>query len=211
MLRPGAAAGGPGVILVPGRRLGGPVVCGGFLEVVASSARPGRTASRRAPHEVRPDSGAATGEYGRPGTNRSELRSPRPWTWQNNRSSLVGASGRGQCEPEERIRAGVERLVELDPEAGQQARRPTSGPIDALAHGQRPFLTCFVTRRLEASRTAVSQGPGYGSASTARAGTSTRSRGADSLPRSSGQARLEASGERAGDRDQRTRATTPRR
>jgi hypothetical protein len=63
------------------------------VTAVVSSAGPRRTASRTAVHDVRPVSSAATIEYGQPGISWAWLRA-RPWTWQNNRSGLVTASGR---------------------------------------------------------------------------------------------------------------------
>ena len=63
------------------------------VTAVASSAGPSRTASNTAVQELRPVSRAATNEYGQPGII-CACPFPRPWTWQNSRSGLVGASGR---------------------------------------------------------------------------------------------------------------------
>ncbi len=63
------------------------------VTVVSSSSGPRRTTSSTAVHEVRPGSNAAITEYGQPGTICARFF-PRPWTWQNIRCALLGASGR---------------------------------------------------------------------------------------------------------------------
>ena len=40
---------------------------------------------------------------------------------------------------EERIRAGVKELVELDPKAGEDIERLARGRVDRETHTQRPF------------------------------------------------------------------------
>ena len=62
---------------------------------VASSSGPSRTASSSTAHDDAPGPSAATCEYGHPGIICPAF-APRPWTWQNIRSWLAGASGRSQ-------------------------------------------------------------------------------------------------------------------
>ena len=68
------------------------------VTAVSSSPGPRRIASSSTVHEVRPVSSAATKQYGQPGMNCEALLA-RPYTWQNNRSGDVEASGRNHADP----------------------------------------------------------------------------------------------------------------